>query len=166
MTEQNPLNLKAALLSTARGRIVSALLIVALLLGIALEGVQLVMAFYNMRSAEGEMHAKTGRVEDPAGTDHSQQYLDAVFGPKKSTQPADIDFSPPHFRTSAQIDEFCASHLAQTLNRLSGGGLETKEKCIIGITAIEAEGYCTLLKKRQMDQDRSLAQCIASYQPE
>jgi hypothetical protein len=167
MTEPTHQSLRAAFFRTTQGRIIGPLIIISLILGITIEGVQLITAIYNMRSAEGEMRAKTARDEAPWGTHHNQQYLDAVFGtPNKNTKPTDIDLSPPPFRTSAQINEFCASHLAQTLNRLSGGGLETKEQCIIRITALEADGYCTLLKKRQIDQDRSLAQCIASYQPE
>ncbi|MGO9170797.1 MAG: hypothetical protein ACLP7P_02360 [Rhodomicrobium sp.] len=56
----------AVFLSTARGRIITALTIVALLLGIAAEGVSLVTGYYNMVIARQKSEAATARGATPA----------------------------------------------------------------------------------------------------
>ena len=56
MTEEpSSKSIAFAMLSSARGKLVSALFIVFLLLGIAVGGISLVTAYYNMLTAGAEM---------------------------------------------------------------------------------------------------------------
>ena len=56
MTEEpSSKSIAFAMLSSARGKLISALFIVFLLLGIAVEGISLVTAYYNMLTAGAEM---------------------------------------------------------------------------------------------------------------
>ena len=62
MTEEpSSKSIAFAMLSSARGKLISALFIVFLLLGIAVEGISLVTAYYNMLTAGAEMLAAGGR---------------------------------------------------------------------------------------------------------
>ena len=59
MTEEpSSKSIAFAMLSSARGKLISALFIVFLLLGIAVESISLVTAYYNMLTAGAEAQAK------------------------------------------------------------------------------------------------------------
>ena len=69
MTDQSTV---AALLSTARVKFISALVVIALLLGIAAEGISIVTGYYNMQktkaeaaSAGAEAEAATAKFKNP-----------------------------------------------------------------------------------------------------
>ena len=60
---------RAAFFSTMQGKLISALVIIALILGIAAEGVSLVTGYYNMQKAGAKSRASTAKFHNPFARD-------------------------------------------------------------------------------------------------